>query len=131
MVCKMLFFDCNDKEKLFFDKNDIKIFEVKTFKTSLNKKNVKDLSPDDIEQAAALSVFTPSLLSEEVINYFPNLRVIATRSKDYKNINLKSCLNRNIAVVSVESENNEFQTLHTLFKSVTDALCGCKENRIV
>ena len=86
MVCKMLFFDCNDKEKLFFDKNDIKIFEVKTFKTSLNKKTVKDLSPDDIEQAAALSVFTPSLLSEQIINKFPNLRVISTRSKEYKHI---------------------------------------------
>lgn len=131
MVCKMLFFDCSDKEKLFFDKNDIKIFEMKIFKTSLNKKTVKDLSPEDIEQAAALSIFTPSQLSEEVINTFPNLRVIALRSKDYKHINLKSCLDRNIAVVSVKIENNEFQTLQTLFKSVTDALCGCKENRIV
>lgn len=133
MVCKMLFFDYKESDRLFFEKSDLSLFDIKFFKNSLNKKTIKDLSPEDIEQTTALSVFTPSLLSEQIINEFPNLRVISTRSKEYKHIDLKSCLERNIAVLNVETvdKTNEFHVLQSSIKAITGVLCGCKENRIV
>lgn len=133
MVCKMLFFDCKKDDKLFFEKNDYSNYEIKFFSNSLNKKTIKDLSSDDLEQTSALSIFTPSLLSAEIINKFPNLRVISTRSKTYGHIDLKSCLERNIAVVNVETADKSYENhvLHASIKAVTGVLCGCKENRIV
>lgn len=133
MVCKMLFFDYKDSDKLFFEKTPPNNFDIKFFQKSLNKKTVKELTNEDFEQTSALCIFTPSLLSADVINKFKNLRVIATRSKDYKHIDLKACLNRNIAVVNVETtdKNNEYHILQTTFNSVTGVLCGCKEHRIV
>lgn len=133
MVCRMLFYDFKDNDKLFFEKNDLSNYDIKFFKNSLNKKTVKDLSPEELELTATLSVFTPSLLSADVINEFPNLRVISTRSKDCRHIDIKACLERNIAVVNVETtdKNNEFHVLHTTFKAVTGVLCGCKEDRVV
>lgn len=133
MVCRMLFFDCSEDDRLFFEKNDFPNYEIKFFKNSLNKKTIKDLSSDDLEQTSALNIFTPSQLSAEIINQFPNLRVISTRSKAYSHIDLKSCLERNIAVVNVKDTDKLYENyvLHTSIKAVTDVLCGCKENRIV
>ena len=133
MACKMLFFDYKESDGLYFEKNEQLNFEIKFLKNSLNKKTVKDLSDDDLEQTSALSVYTPSLLSADVINEFPNLRIISTRSKEYKHIDLKSCLERNIAVLNVETvdKSNEFHVLQSSIKAITGVLCGCKENRIV
>ena len=131
MVCKMLFFDFRDNDKLFFEKNNLPNYDIKFFKHSLNKKTVKDLSPEELELTASLSVFTPSLLSADVINEFPNLRVISTRSKDCHHIDLKACLERNIAVVNVDLTDRNNEVLHSTFKAVTGVLCGCKENRVV
>lgn len=133
MVCKMLFFDYKESDGLFFEKYEQSNFEIKFFKNSLNRKTVKDLSDDNLEQTLALSVYTPSLLSADVINKFPNLRIISTRSKDYKHIDLKTCLDRNIAVVNIDAfdKENEFHILQASFKAINSVFCGCKENRVV
>ena len=133
MVCKMLFFDYKDSDKLFFEKHNLSNYDIKFFKNSLNKKTIKNLLSDDLMQTVSLSVFTPSLLSADIINEFPNLRVISTRSKDYRHIDLKACLERNIAVVNVETadKNNEFHILQSTFRATTNVLCGCKEDRVV
>lgn len=133
MACKMLFFDYKESDGLYFEKNEQLNFEIKFLKNSLNKKTVKDLSDDDLEQTSALSVYTPSLLSADVINEFPNLRIISTRSKEYKHIDLKTCLDRNIAVVNIDNldKDTEFHILHASFRAINSVFCGCKENRIV
>lgn len=133
MVCRMLFFDCSENDKLFFEKNNFPNFDIKIFKNSLNKKYVKDLSPEDLEQTVALSIFTPSLLSADVIKEFPNLRVISTRSKSFKHIDVNSCIERNIAVVNLEMDDNfrNHQLLQASIKAVTGVLCGDKEHRVI
>ncbi len=133
MVCKTLFFDYKDSDKLFFEKTPPQNFQINFFSKSLNRKTIQEISEEDLNQTAAISVSTASIVSADVINQFKNLRVISVRSKDYKNIDLKTCLNRNIAVVTVQTtdKNNEYHTLQTSFNSITGVLCGCKENRIV
>ena len=133
MVCRMLFFDCSENDRLFFKKNDFPNYEIKFFKNSLNKKTVKDLSENDLEHTSALSICTPSLLSADVINCFPNLRIISTRSKEYKHIDIKTCLDRNIAVVNIDNLKNdsEFHILQATFKAINSVFCGCKENRVI
>ena len=133
MVCRMLFFDCNENDKSFLEKNNFPNYEIKFFKNSLNKKYVKALSPEDLEQTVALSIFTPSLLSAEVINEFPNLRVISTRSKSFNHIDFNTCIERNIAVVNLETIDSvhENYLLNASIKAVIGVLCGSKENRII
>jgi len=133
MVCRILFFDCSENDKLFFEKNNFPNYEIITFKNSLNKKYVKELSPDDLEQTVALSVFTPSLLSAGVINEFKNLRVISTRSKSFKHIDVPSCVERNIAVVNIDFADKlkDHYLLQASIKAITGVFCGEKENRVV
>lgn len=133
MVCKMLFFDYRDGEKLFFEKNQLDNYEIKFFTHGLNKKTVRELSEEDLEYTSALNIYIPSILSEDVIKQFKNLRVIATRSEDVKHINLKTCLERNIAVVNVEMlpKDCEYRIVQKSIEAVTSVLCGCKEFRIV
>ena len=133
MVCKMLFFDYRESEKLFFEKNKPNNYDIKFFEHSLNKKTVRKLTKEDFEQTNALNVYITSILSEDVLNQFKNLRVIATRSEDVKHINLKACLERNIAVVNVEMQPKdcEYRIVQKSFEEVTSVLCGCKDYRIV
>ena len=133
MTYKMLFFDYRESEKPFFDKNKTENFEIKFFNISLNRKTVKELENNDLEHTNVLNVYTPSIISADVISMFPNLRVIASRSNEIKHIDLNACLERNIAVVNVESlpHENDCKIVQKSLTAITSVLCGCKENRIV
>ena len=133
MTCKMLFFDYRESEKPFFDKNRTDNFEIKFFTSALNRKTVREIENDDLEQTNVLNIYTPSIISDDVISMFPNLRVIASRSNEIKHIDLNACLKRNIAVVNVDILPNEgdCKTVQKSLSAVTSVLCGCKENRIV
>ena len=133
MTCKMLFFDCRESEKPFFDKNETKNFDIKLFTHSLNRKTVRKIDKEDLEQTNVLNVYTPSIISADVVNMFPNLRVIASRSASVKNIDLPTCLERNIAVVNVEilPHESDCKIVQKSINAITSVFCGCKENRIV
>ena len=133
MTCTMLFFDYRESEKPFFDKNPAHNFEIKLFSNSLNRKTVRELDKEDLEQTSVLNVYTPSIISADVINMFPNLRVIASRSKEIKNIDLPTCLERNIAVVNVEilPHENDCKTVQKSIIAITSVFCGCKDYRIL
>lgn len=133
MTCKMLFFDYRESEKPFFDKNPTHNFEIKQFSTGLNRKTVRELDKEDLEQTNVLNVYTPSIISADVINMFPNLRVIASRSESVKNIDLSTCLERNIAVVNVEilPKESDCKIVQKSINAVTSVFCGNKDYRIV
>jgi D-lactate dehydrogenase len=59
-----------------------------------------DLSDPD---ATALCTFIESPIGEDVLNRFPSLRLIATRSTGFDHIDLKAAAARNIVVVNVPS----------------------------
>lgn len=133
MTCKMLFFDYRESEKPFFDKKPTHNFEIKLFSKSLNRKTIREIDKEDLEHTSVLNVYTPSIISADIINMFPNLRVIASRSYETKNIDLKTCLERNIAVVNVEilPHENDCKIVYKSINAITSVFCGCKDYRIV
>ncbi len=103
MVCKMLLFDYRDSEKKFFETNKYENFDIKFFKESLNEETLNKLNQEDLEKTLAISVFTTSLITPEIIDKFKNLRIISTRSTGYNHIALEPCVEKNIALINVES----------------------------
>ena len=99
----MLVFDYRQTEYKYFENNRFNNFDIKFFDFSLNEENLKHLTEDDFEHTVIVSVFINSLITQEVIDKFKNLRIIATRSTGYDNINKKACLSRNISVVNVQN----------------------------
>lgn len=131
MVCKMLLFDLRESEKNFFEKNKVSNFDIKFFTQSLSEKNLSLLDESDFNDTVAISIYKFSRLNAEVLSKFKNLRVIGLRCEDYKCVDLKSCVDKNIAVVNVVQNENEYTTLQKSFKFMTEVLCGCKDNRLV
>ena len=133
MTCKMLFFDYRDSEKPFFEKNKTDNFDITFFSNSLNRKTVKDIDKDELKITTALNIYTPSIISEDVLNYFPNLRVIASRSSHIKNIDFTSCIERNIAVVNIDIQPNDcdYKIVQKSLNAIINVFCGCKDCRIV
>ena len=70
MAIKMLIFDFRDSEKKFFENNKFEDFDITFFKESLNEESVKNLTDEQLEQTAIISVFIDSEITEFVINQF-------------------------------------------------------------
>ena len=101
MVCKILFFDYKETDKPYFNKNPLINFEIKFIENSLNTESSEQLSIREYEDITAISINTNSRVSRDVIDKFRNLRVIATRSRDFGHIDIPYCVERNIAVVKL------------------------------
>lgn len=96
---KILMFDFRESEKDYFEKNDLKDFDITFIKSPLNEKS--ELTPEQLEETTVISVFTTSNLTEDVLKRFKNLRMVATRSTAFSHIDLNYCTNHNIAVSNV------------------------------
>ncbi len=133
MVCKMLLFDFRETEHWFFEKNKLENFDITFYKNSLNEKTIAQLSDTELENTTAISVYKFSKLTDKVLQCFKNLRVVTFRTNDFSHIDLKTCVERNIAVLNVETAEteNEYTILNKSFKMVTEVLCGCRNNRII
>ena len=103
MTIKMLIFDYKDTEHKFFAENIFQSYDIKFFRHSLNPKTFDELSDEEKEQTSVISIFSDSVLTEDIIRGFKNLRTIATRSSNYDNINKRVCHERHIAVLNVPS----------------------------
>ena len=89
---------------------DAKEYETKEFQNKLGDDfvlefNNKPLLPgtkidEPTKNTKILSVFTSSRLTEDVLNQFPNLQLIATRSVGYSHIDTNYCKNKGITVVN-------------------------------
>lgn len=97
---KMLIFDFRESEREFFERNELKDFEITFIEEPLNE--MYQLTEEQLRDTDVVSVFINSSLTEEVISKFKNLRIIATRSTGYNHIDVKYCTQRNIAVLNVE-----------------------------
>lgn len=97
---KMLMFDFRESEREFFETHDYPDIEITFIPESLN--NETELTEEQFNDTDVISVFIDSLITEEVINKFKNLRIIATRSTGYNHIDIQCCTNNNIAVFNVE-----------------------------
>lgn len=101
MAIDMVFFDFRDEEKEFFERNNFSNFNFTFYKESLNLESVKNLSEEIKYNTTVISVFTDSVICENVIKEFKNLRIITTRSTSYDHISKKAAIDRNIAVLNV------------------------------
>lgn len=97
----MLIFDFRDSEKKFFEENKFENFDITFFKESLNEDTVNNLTDEQLEHTAVISVFIDSEVTQAVIDKFKNLRTVSTRSTGIDHINHRACVDKNIDVVNV------------------------------
>lgn len=97
---KMLMFDFRESERDFFNNNELKDFEITFIESPLTAKT--ELTEEQLEETVVLSVFTTSNITQDVLQKFKNLRIIATRSTSYSHIDIKYCIDHSIAVLNVE-----------------------------
>lgn len=103
MACKMLFFDYREPEEKFFKENKYDSYDIKFFKESLNELSVDELSQEDLDNTMIISVSSASKINRNVLPKFKNLRIISTRTTDYEHIDVNCCLEKNIALINVNS----------------------------
>ena len=109
---KMLIFDFRESEREFFEKNDFADFELTFISEPLN--SMTQLSEEQWKETDVISTFINSTVTADIINKFKNLRIIATRSTGYDHIDLKCCINNNIAVFNVEQYGQKAVAEYTL-----------------
>ena len=97
---KVLFFDLRESEKAFFEKNSYSDFEIIFREDSLSE-NTK-LSEEELCDTCAISIYRSSILTQNILKKFKNLRIIATRSYGFSHIDLEYCMKNKIAVVNIE-----------------------------
>lgn len=97
---KMLMFDFRESEKEFFKNNELTDFDITFIEAPLNEEY--ELTEEQLNETVVISVFTTSNVTQNLINRFKNLRIIATRSTAYAHIDINSCINSNIAVLNIE-----------------------------
>lgn len=131
---KMLIFDFRDSERDFFNKNDFQDIDITFIKEPLNEKTV--LSDEIYEQTDIISVFITSVINENTIGKFKNLRIISTRSTGYNHIDIKYCTQKNITVFNVEEYGQAsvaqftFALILALVRNLTPALCDIQKGVI-
>jgi len=92
---KIVFYEIEDWEKPYIEKhfiNDTVIFH----KEPLLEANLLE----DVE-TAILSIFIYTTITEELLQRFPNLKLIVTRSTGFDHIDMEACKKRNIIVANV------------------------------
>ena len=130
----MLMFDFRETEKDFFDKNEFVDFDITFINKPLNED--MELSEEQMNETDIISVFRSSNLTENVLNKFKNLRIIATRSYGYGHINLDYCIEHNIAVLNVEQYGVEsvaqyaIALIIVLIRNMIPAIIDMKNHRI-
>jgi len=102
---KVLFFDLRESEKSFFDKNQFTDFDITLREDALTDKT--KLTNDEYEKTCILCVYRSSILTEDILKKFKNLRIIATRSHGFTHIDLDYCLKNRITVLNTEQYGEE------------------------
>ena len=97
---QILFFDTDDLLKNYWSAHPLTGFEPIFIEKTLNACTAAELAP--YRDARIISSFTHSdTLGAGQLDFFPNLKLIATRSTGYNHINLDYCQRRGIVVCNV------------------------------
>jgi len=92
---KIAFFGVKEEEKEFIQSN-LQGEEIYLSDKALDSEHLPSESDFDI-----ISVFIDSKVTKDVLNYFPNLKMVNTRSTGFDHIDLKACKEKNIIVTYV------------------------------
>jgi len=96
---KAVFFDVKDIDKEMLEKNKLADADFLYFAEPAHIGAEKDLP--EFQDAEILSVFTSSRVPADILAKFPSLKLVATRSTGYNNVDLEYCSSKNISVVNV------------------------------
>ncbi len=119
MLIKMLFFDYKPSEQNFFKRTKLTGFDIHFFEESLNETTVENL-PDHLKtETTVISIFITSSISDAVLEKFPNLKILSTRSTGYDHIKLEDCKNKNIKVLNVENYGSKAVVQYTFGLMIT------------
>lgn len=114
MGIDMLFFDYRKPEESFFEKYDYGCYHISFFQESLNTLMLKKIPEEALENVTVISVFIDSVVDEDVLKHFKNLRVVATRSTGYDHIDIDYCRKHHIAVFNVDNYGSTTVAQYTL-----------------
>lgn len=105
---KILFFEAGEDFKNFLQGR------LEAHNTYFYDESVQDaqLEEEDLD-AEAISVFIYSKVSKEVLDKFPNLKFIATRSTGFDHIDIEECKRRGIKVANVPTYGENTVAEHT------------------
>lgn len=108
-MAKIAFFDAEQLEEDYFKKN---LTEHELFFTSDPLEHGREINADFLN-AEIVSVFTFSQVHKEVLDKFPNLKYITTRSTGFDHIDLEYCIERGIVVSNVPTYGMHSVAEHT------------------
>ena len=97
---KVAFFTYHDWEEEYISNSELASrddIEIDFFPSPLDPEHV----PQNAEEYDALSVFVSSDITEDVLNKFPNLTFISTRSTGYDHIACTECSARDVTIANV------------------------------
>ncbi|OGI01128.1 MAG: hypothetical protein A2Y25_10040 [Candidatus Melainabacteria bacterium GWF2_37_15] len=124
---KTVFFDVKDYEEQYLLENKPEECDFLL---------IKDTFSDVVKDAEIISVFTSSKVPSEMLKNMPNLKLIATRSTGFNNVDLEYCKNAGIQVVNVPRYGEvtvaefAFALLLNLTRKVSQAYEELKEGKI-
>lgn len=102
-MTKIVFFDTDNFDKKFLNAAFDGKFDIEYVENSLN--DMTELT-DKQKQAQIISCFTTSRVSKEVLEKFPNLKLIALRSVGFNHIDTDYCKEHGIAVETTPNYGN-------------------------
>lgn len=126
---KIAFFGKLEQEKKDFYQKNLTGQSVEFYDQELNTQNLPDEKDFEI-----ISVFVGSKVDQKVLDYFPNLKLIAVRATGYDNVDLNSAKQRGIAVVNIPSYGSHtvaeftFALILTLSRHISEAIARMKED---
>jgi len=129
-MAKIAFFELEEWEKDYLkDKLNVEsLGEVEIIDGILTAEKLP--AENDFE---VISVFVNSVIDEEVLDHFPNLKLLVTRSTGFDHINLELCKDKGVQVANVPSYGEDtvaeytFALLLTLSRKVYESFDRIKE----
>lgn len=103
-MVKIVYFDVQDDEKEFLNKNNDGLYDYYLTSNSLNDLSVL---PSEYADAEIISVFTTSRVGRDVLEQFSNLKLIALRSVGFNHIDLDYCIEKGITVENTPNYGNK------------------------
>jgi D-lactate dehydrogenase len=101
---------------------------------SFNEEKLSENNINEAKDADIVSIFTNSVMTKDVIDSLPNLKIIITRSTGFDHIDVAYANTKGIKVSNVPAYGSEtvaefaFALILTLSRKVREAASGLKEN---
>ncbi len=116
---RIVFFETENWEKEYLIKN-LKNLELKFFNGPLEKNHLTQ-----VKECSIISPFIYSKFTKEILNFLPNLKLIATRSTGFDHIDISEAKKKNIKVCNVPyyGENTVAEHTFALILALSRKLC--------